>query len=91
MEENVYTAVIFLLCFACIAKKESLGDCQQSEFPAQLSKRQRTTSRSNSDENPANADDLQIVNIDALPNTGKTCAVASSLADLCEVIHLLET
>nr|KAF6400646.1 cell division cycle associated 2 [Rousettus aegyptiacus] len=65
-------------------KKESLGDCQQSEFPAQLSKRQRTTSRSNSDENPANADDLQIVNIDALPNTGKTCAVASSLADLCE-------
>lgn len=80
-----------LLCFVCIGKNESLGECQQSEFPAQLSKHQGTTSRSNSDENPANAIDLQIVNIDALPNTGRTCAVAPSLADLCEVIHLLET
>ncbi|XP_039732076.1 cell division cycle-associated protein 2 isoform X2 [Pteropus medius] len=67
-----------------LSKNESLGECQQSEFPAQLSKHQGTTSRSNSDENPANAIDLQIVNIDALPNTGRTCAVAPSLADLCE-------
>ncbi|ELK08280.1 Cell division cycle-associated protein 2, partial [Pteropus alecto] len=67
-----------------LSKNESLGECQQSEFPAQLSKPQGTTSRSNSDENPANAIDLQIVNIDALPNTDRTCAVAPSLADLCE-------
>lgn len=76
----------------CIAKKEeSLGKCQQSEFPVQLSKHQRTTSWSNSDENLANAVDLQMVNIDALPNTDRICAFAPSLADLCEVIHLLET
>lgn len=66
-----------------LTKKESHGECQQSEFPAQLSKRQRRSSRANSDENPADAIDLQIFNI-ATPNTDRACAVETSLADLHE-------
>lgn len=67
-----------------LTKKESHGECQQSEFPAQLSKRQRISSRANSDENPADAVDLQIFNIAAPLCADRACAVETSLADLPE-------
>ena len=74
-----------------LAKKESLGECQQCEFPANLSsKRQRTSSPSSSDGNLTDAFGLQIHNVAAFPNTDRQCAVETS-ADLSEVIHLLET
>lgn len=83
--------MLFLLCFVSIAKKECHSECQQSEFPEQLSKRQRISSRANSDENPADAIDLQIRTVATPPNTDRTCALETSLAELPEVIHLLET
>lgn len=88
MKENTCAyIVLFLLCFVYIAKKKSISECQQS---AQLPKRQRLSSQDNCDENPADAIDLQILNIATLPNTDSNCAVETS-ADLSEVIHLLET
>uniref|UniRef100_A0A671EEL3 Cell division cycle associated 2 n=1 Tax=Rhinolophus ferrumequinum TaxID=59479 RepID=A0A671EEL3_RHIFE len=67
-----------------LTKKECQSECQQSEFPEQLSKRQRISSRANSDENPADAIDLQILNVATPPNTDGTCALETSLADLPE-------
>ncbi|XP_016069678.1 PREDICTED: cell division cycle-associated protein 2 isoform X2 [Miniopterus natalensis] len=67
-----------------LTKKESLGECQQSAFPAQLSKRQRISSQSNSDENITNAIDLQMFNVAAPSSTDRTCAVETSLVDLSE-------
>ncbi|XP_036712711.1 cell division cycle-associated protein 2 isoform X3 [Balaenoptera musculus] len=65
-------------------KKESLGECQQCEFPANLSsKRQRTSSPSSSDGNLTDAFGLQIHNVAAFPNTDRQCAVETS-ADLSE-------
>ncbi|XP_049566849.1 cell division cycle-associated protein 2 isoform X4 [Orcinus orca] len=65
-------------------KKESLGECQQCEFPANLSsKRQRISSPSSSDGNLTDAFGLQIHNVAAFPNTDKQCAVETS-ANLSE-------
>ncbi|XP_059782225.1 cell division cycle-associated protein 2 [Balaenoptera ricei] len=65
-------------------KKESLGECQQCEFPANLSsKRQRTSSPSSSDGNLTDAFGLQIHNVAAFPNTDRQCAVETS-ANLSE-------
>lgn len=89
--KKIFLPVLFLLCFVSIAKKECQSECQQPEFPEQLPKRQRISSRANSDENPADAIDLQILNVATPPNTDGTCALETSLADLPEVIHLLET
>lgn len=67
-----------------LTKKECHSECQQSEFPEQLSKRQRISSRANSDENPADAIDLQILTVATPPNTDRTCALETSLAHLPE-------
>ncbi|XP_067601288.1 cell division cycle-associated protein 2 isoform X3 [Pseudorca crassidens] len=65
-------------------KKESLGECQQCEFPANLSsKRQRISSPSSSDGNLTDAFGLQIHNVAAFPNTDRQCAVETS-ANLSE-------
>ncbi|XP_066896285.1 cell division cycle-associated protein 2 isoform X2 [Kogia breviceps] len=66
------------------AKKESLGECQQCEFPANLSsKRQRISSPSSCDGNLTDAFGLQIHNVAAFPNTDRQCALDTS-ADLSE-------
>ncbi|XP_020138210.2 cell division cycle-associated protein 2 isoform X1 [Microcebus murinus] len=67
-----------------LTKKEDLSECQQSEFPAELSsKRRRISPESNSDENQTDAEgkviDLQIFDID----TDRTCATETS-ADLSQ-------
>ncbi|XP_059869566.1 cell division cycle-associated protein 2 isoform X7 [Delphinus delphis] len=65
-------------------KQESLGECQQCEFPANLSsKRQRISSPSSSDGNLTDAFGLQIHNVAAFPNTDRQCAVETS-ANLSE-------
>ncbi|XP_060011682.1 cell division cycle-associated protein 2 isoform X6 [Lagenorhynchus albirostris] len=65
-------------------KKESLGECQQCEFPANLSsKRQRISSPSSSNGNLTDAFGLQIHNVAAFPNTDRQCAVETS-ANLSE-------
>ncbi|XP_022450768.1 cell division cycle-associated protein 2 isoform X4 [Delphinapterus leucas] len=65
-------------------KKESLGECQQCELPANLSsKRQRISSPSSSDGNLTDAFGLQIHNVAAFPNTDRQCAVETS-ANLSE-------
>ncbi|XP_032491427.1 cell division cycle-associated protein 2 isoform X10 [Phocoena sinus] len=65
-------------------KKESLGECQQCEFPANLSsKRQRISSPSSSDGNLTDAFGLQIHNVAAFPNTDRQCALETS-ANLSE-------
>uniref|UniRef100_F1MG31 Cell division cycle associated 2 n=2 Tax=Bos taurus TaxID=9913 RepID=F1MG31_BOVIN len=59
-------------------KKESLGECQLSEFSAQSSsKRRRLSSPSSSDVNLTDAVDLQAcgVNMAACPSTDMKCAV----------------
>lgn len=76
-----------------LAKKESLGECQLSEFSAQSpSKRQRISSPSSSDINVTDAVSLQTpnVNVAACPITDMKCAV-ETFADLSQVIHLLGT
>lgn len=83
--------ILFLFCFVYTAKKESLGECQQSAFLAQLSKRRRISSQSNSDENLTNAVGPQMFNAATPPSTDRTCAFQTSLVDLSEVTHLLET
>ncbi|XP_059958563.1 cell division cycle-associated protein 2 isoform X3 [Mesoplodon densirostris] len=65
-------------------KKENLGECQQFEFPANLSsKRQRISSLSSSDGNLTDAFGLQIHNVAVYPNTDRQCAVETS-ANLSE-------
>ncbi|XP_007120306.2 cell division cycle-associated protein 2 isoform X2 [Physeter macrocephalus] len=65
-------------------KKESLGECQQCEFPANLSsKRQRISSPSSCDGKLTDAFGLQIHNVAAFPNTDRQCAVETS-ANLSE-------
>ncbi|XP_027970012.1 cell division cycle-associated protein 2 [Eumetopias jubatus] len=65
-------------------KKESLGECQESEFPANLSKRRRISYQSNFDENLTDAVHLQILSGATSPNTGKMCAVESAPAGFSE-------
>ncbi|XP_057580400.1 LOW QUALITY PROTEIN: cell division cycle-associated protein 2 [Hippopotamus amphibius kiboko] len=66
------------------AKKESRGERQQSEFPANLSsKRQRISSPSSSDGNLTDAVVLQIGNVAAFPNTDRRCP-AETFTDLSE-------
>ena len=78
---------MFLFCFVYIAKKESLGECQESAFRANLSsKRRRICSQSNVDEDLSDAVHLQIFS-SATSNAGKMCAVDSAFADFSEVIH----
>lgn len=67
-----------------LTKKESLGECQQSAFLAQLSKRRRISSQSNSDENLTNAVGPQMFNVATPPSTDRTCAFQTSLVDLSE-------
>ncbi|CAN0459276.1 unnamed protein product [Rangifer tarandus platyrhynchus] len=67
-------------------KKESLGECQLSEFSAQSpSKRQRISSPSSSDINVTDAVSLQTpnVNVAACPITDMKCAV-ETFADLSQ-------
>lgn len=68
------------------ARKEGLGECQQSAFLAQLSKRRRISSQSNSDGNLTNAVGPLVVNVAATPSTDRTYAFQTSLS---EVTHLL--
>lgn len=83
---------MFLSCFIYIAKKESLGECQQSEFPAQVPCRHgRPSSESNSDEDLPEAVDLQVRAQYCYLSQRRMCAVETSLTDLSEVIHVLET
>ncbi|XP_032245058.1 cell division cycle-associated protein 2 [Phoca vitulina] len=66
-------------------KKESLGECQESEFPANLSsKRRRISYQSNFDENLTDAVHLQIFSGVTSPNTGKMCAVETAPAGFSE-------
>ncbi|XP_070272712.1 cell division cycle-associated protein 2 isoform X1 [Myotis yumanensis] len=67
-----------------LTKKESLGECQQSAFLAQLSKRRRISSQSNSDENLTNAVGPQMFVVAIPPSTDRTCAFQTSLVDLSE-------
>lgn len=71
------------------ARKEGLGECQQSGFLAQLSKRRRISSQSNSDGNLTNAVGPLMVNVATPPSTDRTYAFQTSLVDLSEVTHLL--
>lgn len=74
---------MFLFCFVYIDKKEGLGECQESEFPANLSyKRRRVSSQSNFDENLTDAVNLQI-----LSSAVSHSAVETAPADFSEVIH----
>lgn len=82
--------ILFLFCFVYTAKKESLDECQQSSFLAQFSKRRRISSQSNSDENLTNAVSHQMF-VATPRSTDRTCAFQTSLVDLSEVTHLLET
>ncbi|KAI5758741.1 CDCA2 [Gulo gulo luscus] len=67
------------------SKKEQLGGCQESEFPANLSsKRRRISSQSGFDENLTDAVHLQIFHSAPSPNTGKMCAVEAAPADFSE-------
>ncbi|XP_032711676.1 cell division cycle-associated protein 2 isoform X2 [Lontra canadensis] len=67
------------------SKKEHLGGCQESEFPANLSsKRRRISSQSGFDENFTDAVHLQIFHSAPSPNTGKMCAVEAAPADFSE-------
>ncbi|XP_047573340.1 cell division cycle-associated protein 2 isoform X4 [Lutra lutra] len=67
------------------SKKEHLGGCQESEFPANLSsKRRRISSQSGVDENLTDAVHLQIFHSAPSPNTGKMCAVEAAPADFSE-------
>ncbi|XP_045367514.2 cell division cycle-associated protein 2 [Camelus bactrianus] len=60
-------------------KKESLGECQQSEFPAKLSsKRRRIASPSNSDGNVTDAAHLRILSPAAFPSADRMCAIKAS-------------
>uniref|UniRef100_A0A8C7BPG4 Cell division cycle associated 2 n=1 Tax=Neovison vison TaxID=452646 RepID=A0A8C7BPG4_NEOVI len=64
------------------SKKEHLGGCQESEFPANLlSKRRRISSQSGFDENLTDAVHLQIFHSAPSPDTGKMCAVEAAPAD----------
>ncbi|XP_030874861.1 cell division cycle-associated protein 2, partial [Leptonychotes weddellii] len=64
-------------------KKESLGECQESEFPANLSsKRRRISYQSDFDENLTDA--VQIFSGVTSPNTGKMCAVETAPAGFSE-------
>ncbi|XP_077724922.1 cell division cycle-associated protein 2 isoform X1 [Canis aureus] len=66
------------------SKKESLGECQESAFRANLSsKRRRICSQSNVDEDLSDAVHLQIFS-SATSNAGKMCAVDSAFADFSE-------
>ncbi|XP_004763300.1 cell division cycle-associated protein 2 isoform X1 [Mustela putorius furo] len=67
------------------SKKEHLGGCQESEFPANLSsKRRRISSQSGFDENLTDAVHLQIFHSAPSPDTGKMCAVEAASADFSE-------
>ena len=93
VKENLGTCVLLLFCFVYLAKKESLGECQLSEFSAQSSsKRRRLSSPSSSDVNLTDAVDLQAcgVNMAACPSTDMKCAV-ETCAGLSQVMHLLGT
>lgn len=83
--------ILFLFCFVYTARKEGLGECQQSAFVAQLSKRRRISSQSNADENLTNAVGPQMFNAATPPSADRTCAFQTSLVDLSEVTHLLGT
>lgn len=75
-----------------ITKKESLGECQQSEFPAQVPCRWgRPSSEGNSDEDLPEAVDLQVRAQYCCLSQRRMCAVETSLTDLSEVLHILET
>ncbi|XP_045842319.1 cell division cycle-associated protein 2 [Meles meles] len=68
-----------------LSKKEHLGGCQESEFPANLSsKRRRISSQSGFDENLMDAVHLQIFHSAPSPNTGKMCAIEAAPADFSE-------
>ncbi|KAG8518218.1 Cell division cycle-associated protein 2 [Galemys pyrenaicus] len=66
-------------------KKRSVGECQQSEFPAKLSsKRRRISSQSNSEESLTDALDLKISSVVTPANTVRLCAAETSLASVSE-------
>ncbi|XP_045441869.1 cell division cycle-associated protein 2 isoform X2 [Pipistrellus kuhlii] len=67
-----------------LTRKEGLGECQQSPFLAQLSKRRRISSQSNSDGNLTNVVGPLMVNVATPPSTERTYAFQTSLVDLSE-------
>ncbi|XP_066208104.1 cell division cycle-associated protein 2 isoform X2 [Saccopteryx leptura] len=67
-----------------LPKKEGLGECQQSAFPAQLPKRQKVSVWGSSDGNLTNAIDFQTFSIATPPSTDRACAVGTSVADFSE-------
>ncbi|XP_054546612.1 cell division cycle-associated protein 2 isoform X2 [Talpa occidentalis] len=70
---------------ADMPKKQSVGECQQSEFPAKLSsKRRRISSQSNSEESLTDALNLQIFSVVTSANTDRICAAETSLAKVSE-------
>ncbi|XP_057342415.1 cell division cycle-associated protein 2 isoform X1 [Manis pentadactyla] len=68
-----------------LTKKESLGECQQSEFPAQVPCRHgRPSSESNSDEDLPEAVDLQKSSESGLTQSGCLVEESSPLSELTE-------